>query len=112
MTPFLAHQQHIAERRQQPVRHRVFGQQTEPGGNPDRDPPRPAARLARADEGVERRRPARQQDRVGRDQKRRQRYAGEGRVNERRPEAGASVVEARRGGVDKTGRDRVQQRRR
>ena len=115
MPPLARNQQHEAERRDQPVDHRVFREQPEPGGDPDRDPPRrdPPARpirIARPDEGVERRRPARQQRGVGRDDVSGQRHAGRRQIGERRPEPDPAVIEPRSDRIDEPGRDGVQQR--
>ena len=112
MPPLLAHEEHIAERRQKPVRHRIFGKKAEPRGNPDRNPPSLAARLTRPDERVECCRPARQQHGVGRDQKGRKRDAGQSDVRQCGPEGGAAVIEPRRNPIDEGGGDRMQQRRR
>src|SRR5947209_10231737 len=103
MPPLLAHQEHIAERREKPVRHRIFGEKAEPRSNPDRNPPSLAARLTRPDECVECCRPAWQQHGVGRDQKSRKRDAGQGDVRQGGPEAGATVIEPRRNPIDKGG---------
>src|SRR5438067_12978136 len=54
MSPLLAHEEHIAERRQKPVRHRIFGKKAEPRGNPDRNPPSLYAFIRAREPGGER----------------------------------------------------------
>ena len=112
MAAFVAHQQHVAESRQQPIHHRVFGKEPEPGGDADREPPALASGLSGANKGVKRRRPAGQQHRVGRNDEGGQRHAGQAGIGDSRPESGAPVVEPGRGPVHEKRGGSVQQRRR
>ena len=109
MPPLARNQQHEAERREQPVDHRVFREQPDTGSDPGCNPPDPAATVPRPDEGVERRRPARQQGGIGRDDVSRQRYAGRRQIGERRPEPDPSVIEPRSDRINKPRRDGMQQ---
>jgi hypothetical protein len=104
-------QQQEQQRREQPVRHGVLAEQAQSGGDADHDPPALAARLARADEAVERHRPAEQQRRVGREDHRRGGDAGQGDVGDRRPQGDARVVEPLRHQEDHQARAEMQQRR-
>src|SRR6185437_8731151 len=51
MAALVAEQQQEQQSREQPVGHRILGEQAEAGGDADRDPPALAAGLTRADEG-------------------------------------------------------------
>jgi len=59
---------HQEQRREQPIGHREFGEQADPGGDADDDPPAPrrVVLLASPDEGVERDGPAQHERHVGR----------------------------------------------
>ncbi len=112
MTALAWHHQDKAQGRDQPIGHRIFGKQSEAGRYPGDQPPAPAARLARPDEGIERRRPAWHQGRIGRDDEGRQRHARQRRIGQRRPEADAPIVQPRPDRIDEAGGGGMQQRRR
>ena len=112
MAALLRNQQDIAERGQNPIRHCEFGEKPQPRRQPDREPPPPCPALARPDEGVECRRPARQQRRVGRNDEAGYRNAGQAGVNERGPEPDAPIVKPCTDCVDKDCSGCVEQRRR
>jgi hypothetical protein len=61
-----ADKQNESERRQQPIGHREFGEQTKAGSDAGGDPPAPAIVFARPDKGIECGGPAQHQRCIGR----------------------------------------------
>ncbi len=109
--PLVANGEHQDERREQPVLHRVFGEQADPGGDADDDPPAPSRTLARANEGIERDRPAQHQRHVGRHDGGGQRHRRQGRIEHGGPAGGSGIVKPPGDRVDDEPGRHVKQRR-
>ncbi len=112
MAALVAEQKKVKQRRQQPIGHGVFRQQSHARRRAHRPPPAPAARLARADEGVKRQRPGQQQRRIGRNHRRRNRNPGQCGIGQGGPESGARIVKPLGHGEHRQRRGEMEERRR
>ena len=99
-----------AERRQQPVGHRVFRKEPQPRRQTYGDPPTPPPLFACSDKRVERCSPEEHERSVGRYDERGDRDARQARVGERRPEPDALVIEPRADAIHKERRAGVEER--